>query len=266
MTWRTSGESLFRHIRDDVLPAIPSTADAWTSLHGVFSAVGGSEHFPRFFRGALGILAVRRLISYWEQQRPFPANESTWTRTIAQFVKREVFPELDTDNIYKIARMVIPAAKAAGQNINNTTRDHFTSNRRHRRCYLCNLALDPGAPRGDPSRLTIEHVWPRSAGGESVEQNLLPCCEACQQLKGDLFGWEWHNIHNVVLRAEPSTEVLENLRWGIRFARYSYAAMELSDEHGTALKEAFIQNGPLGTLEYAHTGLPITFFDLVLPT
>lgn len=265
MAWTSSGETLFRQVRDEIIPGVPSTAGAWHGLNEMLTALGGSDRFPNYFRGALAVLAVRRLIRFWEDQRPFPARDAMWIRKISSFIKEEMFPELDADTIGKIARRVVRAATAAGQVINNSTRVRVIAAQRNHRCYLCGKTVDPRARDDDPERLTLDHVWPRAAGGESVEQNLLVACNECQQWKGEVFSWEWHNIHNVVLSPAPSERELGNLRWAFRFARYSYAAMEVAQERGITLREAFLANGPVQpSMNASQTGSPVTFFDLQL--
>jgi hypothetical protein len=230
----------------------------------MLSTLGGSEHFPKFFRGTFAVLALRRLIRFWEGQRPFPGS-NLWVRRISSFIKEELFPELDRDTISKLARRVVPAANAAGQNINNSTRALILGARDNHRCYLCDQRVNRRSPQGDPLKLTLDHVWPCAAGGESVVDNLLVACERCQQHKGEVFSWEWHNIYNVVLSVTPTDHELGHQRWAFRFARYSLAAIELAEARDLTLKDAFLASGPLPpSVNAAGTGLPITFFDLHL--
>ena len=39
---------------------------------------------------------------------------------------------------------------------------------------------------------SLDHVFPKSAGGENLRTNLLPACEQCQKSKGNRTDWlEW---------------------------------------------------------------------------
>lgn len=40
-------------------------------------------------------------------------------------------------------------------------------------------------------RLTLDHVVPRSQGGSNHPSNLVPCCHACNNLKGARLVEEW---------------------------------------------------------------------------
>lgn len=44
-------------------------------------------------------------------------------------------------------------------------------------CVYCDAALSAAT-------CTIDHVRPRSKGGEDKEENLVPCCATCNQLRG----------------------------------------------------------------------------------
>jgi len=46
------------------------------------------------------------------------------------------------------------------------------------RCQYCNK-------RGTAADLTLDHIVPRSRGGQSVPENLCACCHDCNQRKGD---------------------------------------------------------------------------------
>ena len=50
--------------------------------------------------------------------------------------------------------------------------------RDHSTCQYCNKHLPP-------SELTLDHVLPRSRGGESTWDNLVACCRRCNHRKGN---------------------------------------------------------------------------------
>lgn len=50
-------------------------------------------------------------------------------------------------------------------------RDHF-------KCQYC-------AKKGGPFDLTVDHLLPRSRGGQTSPENLVACCFPCNQRKGD---------------------------------------------------------------------------------
>lgn len=52
-------------------------------------------------------------------------------------------------------------------------------NRFGNRCAYCGKTVKP-------SKMTMDHVIPRSKGGKGVMNNLLPACSACNHAKGSL--------------------------------------------------------------------------------
>jgi hypothetical protein len=49
-----------------------------------------------------------------------------------------------------------------------------------------------GNPPIDDSSLTIDHVRPRSRGGEDLARNCAPCCLGCNQSKASNDWLEWY--------------------------------------------------------------------------
>ena len=47
------------------------------------------------------------------------------------------------------------------------------------RCWYCGVLPEPGD-------ITVDHAKPRSRGGQNAEDNLLPACEYCNNLKSNL--------------------------------------------------------------------------------
>ena len=53
------------------------------------------------------------------------------------------------------------------------------------RCYLCGLVVDLDAPIDHPGQATLDHVYPRSAGGSNRMSNLAVAHLSCNQAKGN---------------------------------------------------------------------------------
>jgi 5-methylcytosine-specific restriction endonuclease McrA len=60
-------------------------------------------------------------------------------------------------------------------------------------CQYCGTVL----PSGD---LTLDHVIPRSRGGNSTWENLVACCHGCNRSKGNRM---LHELDDMVLMREP---------------------------------------------------------------
>jgi 5-methylcytosine-specific restriction endonuclease McrA len=65
----------------------------------------------------------------------------------------------------------IPYERSSLSRKNILLRDQYT-------CQYCGRQLPP-------SELTLDHVYPRSRGGESAWENLVACCRSCNHEKGN---------------------------------------------------------------------------------
>ncbi len=51
-------------------------------------------------------------------------------------------------------------------------------------CYYCKRKFKP-------NELTMDHIIPISRGGESIKENIVPCCKECNSKKKSLLPIEW---------------------------------------------------------------------------
>lgn len=263
MKLKTEGERLFTFIRNDVLESIGSNSVRWSTVGILFNQCGDTYEFSDFIRGAVSVLAMRRLLRYWTAEKVITADASLYVKKIKMFAKEEVFPGLSDDLVTRLARAVIAAEAVSSKKISPSVRKIVIGKSNLHRCYLCNAELDASVPEKQPKHLTLEHLWPASIGGNSIEENLLPACVSCQEDTKDTMSWEWLNVHNLVLPPEPSKEALVAITRKQRVAKHFHAAIAKRDAQGISLKEAFLQIGPIKkSLTHTNTGSPITFFDL----
>jgi hypothetical protein len=68
MRWAavTPGEDLFLAIRDHALPSLSAMESCWEDLSDVFLGASGSHQFAHYLRGAVSIVAMKRLLQFWE--------------------------------------------------------------------------------------------------------------------------------------------------------------------------------------------------------
>ncbi|WP_323585146.1 HNH endonuclease [Aliarcobacter butzleri] len=64
------------------------------------------------------------------------------------------------------------------------------------RCYICGSNVDYIDP-DDTSYRTIEHLRPRSLGGNKHQRNLFIACKRCNQVKGDVLTWLEKNVFSI---------------------------------------------------------------------
>jgi hypothetical protein len=263
----TAGERLYILVRDEILDLTGEGAVRWKNIGVLFEGLSGSRTFAAYIKGASAIHATRRLLRFWYDERQSVVNESQYVRRVSAFIRQEMFPSIGDEPARKIARAVIEAEQACNRVVNSSCRAAVLKERQRHTCYLCGSALDPKASEGAPDFLTLEHVWPTSMGGDSVEDNLLPACTRCQHHTQDSLSWEWPNIHNLVLPSNPSEQALDSVPRKVRYARHYLEALRIAAKERLSLKQAFLRLGPISTqLGYLATGLPLTFFDLQTTT
>ncbi len=113
-------------------------------------------------------------------------------------------------------------------------------------CYCCGDTLwspDFETPLRD---ISLDHVWPRTLGGVSTAENLLPICPPCNGAKEDRASWSVFGAvfdHALSERGGPDQERLLGL------ALHRRAAGEMANAHYLTLKEAFVKLGPRTDVE-----------------
>jgi 5-methylcytosine-specific restriction endonuclease McrA len=147
---------------------------------------------------ALGVVSIPRAVRL------------VWT-------ERAAVVELDGDRVLRSPSFVFPAPsvirlveyidvrgrqrRALGKRANVLMRDRF-------RCQYCGV-------KGTAFDLTLDHIMPRSRGGQTVAENLCAACKACNQRKGDRTPDE----ARMPLLANPSA-----LRYGLERTALYHAA------------------------------------------
>jgi hypothetical protein len=263
---KTKGERLFLLLRDELLVTIGNGHQNWSNFQSLLNQVSGNEEFGNYLRGATAIQLMRRLLRHWKDERPQIAQEPQFVGSVVKHIREEGLPGLSDADTSKLARAVIEAEQSSRQTINLSTRRAIVNGKILIPCYLCSSMLSPSAPQDSNDHLTLEHLWPQSIGGDSIEDNLLPACKKCQIITKDTISWEWLNIHNMVLPAEPSSQALEALSKNKKFcfAKHYHEAFNFANTNNISLKEALLRIGPMKTqMAAGFTGNPVTFFDLV---
>ena len=112
-------------------------------------------------------------------------------------------------------------------------------------CYSCGRefgAFFEDAPEG--LKPTVDHVWPRALGGDTIEANLLPACGACNSAKGHIAAWQMAWIQPIVFADIDEAHALGSLAKEAKMALHVRAAMSYAQQNGSSLKEAFLAIGP----------------------
>ncbi len=140
----------------------------------------------------------------------------------------------------------------------NATRDEPNQ------CYLCGTTL---TTKGHSTR-TIEHVWPLSLGGETVEQNLVLACNDCNSKRGHMMTWAYGPVHSTYYTYSSNNPKTKNppadLRLSLALARLLLAAAPTRTRRSPlTLKEAIRSVRPaIPTLD-VQNDRPYVYFELL---
>jgi hypothetical protein len=112
------------------------------------------------------------------------------------------------------------------------------------RCYMCGRQL---TQKGDDvDRATVEHLWPLSLGGSSVEDNLIPACRKCNAGRENSVTWAWGPVSGTDYKNDGGIHPAMPLRISLAMVRLMDEAAGRNRRGGLlTLKEAAIAAAPL---------------------
>lgn len=86
---------------------------------------------------------------------------------------------------YMIRSKAFKAYKEGRWNIHDLLEFNVEKIRQNSYCWYCGKEMDP-------SKLTKDHVFPRSKGGDNDMDNIIMVCKTCNSSKGDIDLFEWY--------------------------------------------------------------------------
>lgn len=149
---------------------------------------------------------IRRLIFFTKHQEATNLHHFNLTGISPNDLKtklREYFI-LDEENIDEMAKILLRLVRETSSNyitgkkhkkeMNEFAFDHDY------RCYICGSTVDYLDPNNEDTYRTIEHLLPRSMGGNKHEKNLYIACKRCNTVKSDSISWlekDFSSIHKL---------------------------------------------------------------------
>ena len=86
---------------------------------------------------------------------------------------------------YMIRAKAFKAYREGRWNIHDLLEFNVTKIRQNNYCWYCGRELES-------SRLTKDHVFPRSKGGNNAMDNIIMVCKTCNSSKGNMDLFEWY--------------------------------------------------------------------------
>lgn len=173
---------------------------------------------------------------------------------------------IDYQDVADLFVRLEPAIRAARREVSDGLRKAIEgfARREMSYCYLCGSDLDFVA--NAPTSFTVDHVWPRAYGGDSVEENLLPACRSCNERKDKTPSWAIYPVQALVAGFRLDDEGLARMPKEMRFAVQTFEAQRHAAEHDTSLRDAFLGLGRPALPSVADESVSVDVFNLVFQT
>lgn len=257
MLWRpvTFGEDLFLRLYGELGHPIDLRGPAIGDLEFLIAP----QLFKDFVRLAATLEVFLRCV---RAARHFFETEGHLSpRQVGQALRREV----DLPAQLYADREFCECAKQTGRIASLKPRSHTiernATRAEPRRCYLCDIALTDTP--GSRDQFTIEHLWPLSLGGDTVEENLLPACKNCNDTRQHIVTWAWGPVQSTFHASSEGEAPPRELRLSLALARVMLvAAGGHSGKHLLTLKEAAKKTRPAIADLQVEKGRHYVYFEL----
>ena len=235
MLWRpvTNGEELFLKIHDSTGGSLRLESDIDPDFESLISAADFADFVKLAATMEVFSRCVRDARSYLE------VNENASSAEIAKELRTKVaLPvRLGLDHEFgELARLVglsaIRKQRDKGVEKNAIAAVPMV-------CYMCGVSLS--RRKGQTNTYTIEHIWPISYGGQTIEENLLPACADCNSKRGSMLSWAAGPVVSTYLHANET--IPKVLRLSLGLARMLHFAA--SGRRPRTLKDAALSCQPL---------------------
>jgi hypothetical protein len=215
----TYGEDLFLHLHDSLASRVEigvgssrtSSLDFLgdpTRFNEFVKLIGSINVFLRVHRAAVTLLH---------------ANNEIADNAIVRVLRDQVMLDLPARTLVLLAQLARQAATVAlGNKLSNAMRRAIWRSE-PKNCYLCGTRLvDSGGGRNARS---VDHIWPQTLGGQSIFENLMPCCRDCNELKRHDITWAWgpvQSTYEVLSQADMNPS--DAVRLSLALARLMFVA------------------------------------------
>lgn len=210
---------------------------SWASLSRILLPSNRAEDWVEAFKEMTVLQLVRRLIvaggvhfrQWWS------TDDAILERKIKDMILDTMVIHWDTVNV--IYERLLPAIRSSRKGVSDGLHSKILASAKREKpyCYLCGIELNFITNEEDNSA-TVDHVWPRAYGGDSVFENLLVACRVCNRLKADTPSWAMYHIQSLVVDVDK----LELLPKWTRLAIRTREAQTVANREKVSLRDAFL--------------------------
>lgn len=256
MTW---GEELFLNLYDDLGVFVSITGPQGIGLDFLIDK-SGFENFSRLSATyEVFIRCVRSAASTHHQMGNASAEQ------FARHVRTDVdLPPRLFDN-KKFSERLKQTGRIAAEGGRDERLERSATKDHPPICYLCGVAL---TKTGALTGRSIDHVWPLSLGGETIESNLLLACKDCNSKRGHLSTWAVGPVQSTYYVQSSGSAKLQppnaSVRFSLALARMIDAARPTRlRKHPLTLKEAALAVRPAVPMLKLTADRPYLYFELI---
>ena len=254
----TGGERLCNFVNHRLLQS-----DAWQSLQDTLEVTGRAAELAQFYRQLSAVTLTGRIVAAGQSiSVHFERNDPIFRKAFREHLRDTVgVPAGILDELYRFGfRAVSAALEPLPESTRKKVRAWAMS--RHPNCYICGVPLDFVA-LGRVNSYTLEHIWPRVYGGDSIEENLLPACDSCNSKKKRHFAtWVMPAVQSLLLGISPPDQRLGEIEGSYKYSLHYRAAQRLATDRRLSLKQAFLKIGPWTDVRLIDRDDVADFFNL----
>jgi 5-methylcytosine-specific restriction endonuclease McrA len=258
----TDGELLFQHIMSMFIPK-----EARSQVYQLsYLQIGNrQDDWPEYYIGVYCFNLLARLIKYAiytiEDSSIFEVNRYGLMK---RYIQTHMEIAIDRQNqaaIDKLISLSLTAALASDKKVTSSTKQLVAPIHKAIYCYICGVALDFSS-EDETTKVQYEHIWPRSFGGNSTPDNLLPACALCNHEKGSTLLWQDAHVHSFVLRPSPDSEDLKKIQYKEKIAMHRRNIFRKACRDQITLKDAALQVGAMNKLiKFQYPDDAVDFFN-----
>jgi hypothetical protein len=167
------------------------------------------------------------------------------------------------DDINKLISQSFLATSNRDDKVNNSTKSMVTPKHMAIYCYICDKKLE-ASTEDTTIKVQYEHIWPRSFGGDSTPENMLPACNRCNHAKGNTLLWQDAHVHSFVLSPSPDAEDIKRIQYKERIALHRRNIFRRACDEQITLKDSALKVGAMGEIKYKYPDDAIDFFNCII--
>lgn len=239
----TTGEILFQFILRELYQAHSLTEIQSLSI---LSFGGRTDFFSEYFLGISALNTLTRCIKKAERIRGID-DETLRHPLMVTYIQDALGIARQGDQaVDQLARLSLQAAADSKRPIKDSVKKTLRNGLDELPCYVCG-GMCRHRSSDEKEAIEYEHLWPASFGGNSVIDNILPACWACNKAKDDMLLWHTGHLFSFLLKPDPSQEELKSISRKEKIARYMQSIFDRACEDRIPLKLAAIAIGSVNT-------------------